>query len=85
MDRKEPIDEELLRAEEVGEVGTAEAETGSAITRRIDRYILVEMASIVKVQPSASHPGLTIAGDARGEDGVKQVHTTHHRLKDVNR
>jgi hypothetical protein len=85
VDREEAVRQQLLRSEEVREVGTAEALAGAAVALGVNGLLLVKVARVSQIEPSSRDPGLPIAGNPGGQDGVEEVNTTKDGFKEVNR
>ena len=78
----EPVDEELLRPEEMGKVGTRELPAGQAGAVVLDGPRVVLQRGVPEVEPAARDPDLPVAGDARRENGVEEVHPEVDRLEE---
>ena len=85
VDREEAVRQQLLGSEEVRQVGTAEAPTGAAVTPGVNGLLFVEVARVAQIEASSRDPGLPIAGNPGGQDGVEEVNTTKDGFKEVNR
>ena len=83
VDREEAVGQQLLRSEEVRQVGTAKAFAGAAVTQRIYGLLLIEVARVAQVEPPPGDPGLPIAGNPGGQDGVEEVNAAKNGLKQV--
>ena len=84
VDREEAVRQQLLRSEEVRQVGTAEALAGAAVTLGVNGLLLVEVARVAQIEASSRDPGLPIAGNPGGQDGVEEVNTTEDGFKEVH-
>jgi hypothetical protein len=85
VDREQAVGQQLFGSEEVRQVGTTEAPTGAAVTLGIDGLLLIEVARVAQIEAPPSDPGLPIAGNPGGQDGVEEVNTTKDGFKEVNR
>jgi hypothetical protein len=85
VDREEAVGQQLFGAEEVRQVGAAEAPTGAAIALDIDGLLLIKVSGVAQVEAAPGNPGLTIAGHPSWENRVEEVNTTEYRLEQVDR
>jgi hypothetical protein len=85
VDREEAIRQQLLGSEEVRQVGTAEALAGAAVALGVNGLLLVEVARVAQIEASSRDPGLPIAGNPGGQNGVKEVNAAEHRLEKIYR
>ena len=83
MTSREPVCQQLIRPEQVGEVGPAEAPAEQASTTLLDRPRVVAEALVANVEPAARDPELTVAGHPRRQHGVEQVNAAMDRLEQV--
>ena len=83
VDREEAVGQQLLRSEEVRQVGTAKAPAGAAVTPGIHGLLLVQVARVAQIEASPSSPCLPIAGNPGGQDGVEEVNAAKNGLKQV--
>jgi hypothetical protein len=84
MDREEAVCQQLLSSEEMRQVGTAKAPTGAAVTLGIDGLLLIEVPRVAQIEAPPSDPGLPIAGNPGGQNGVEEVDTTEDSFKQIN-
>jgi hypothetical protein len=85
VDREQAVGQQLLGAEEMRQVGTAKAPAGAAVALGVNGLLLVEVARVAQIEASSRDPGLPIAGNPGGQDGVEEVNTTKDGFKEVNR
>jgi hypothetical protein len=84
VDRQEAVCKQLLGSEEVRQVGAAKAPAGAAVTPGIDGLLLVKVARVAQIEAAPRDPGLPVAGDTGGQDGVEEVDAAKDGLKQVN-
>jgi hypothetical protein len=84
VDREETVCKQLLGSEEVRQVGTAKAPAGAAVAPGIDGLLLVQVARVAQIEAPPSDPGLPVAGNPGGQDGVEEVNAAKDGFKQVN-
>jgi hypothetical protein len=84
MDGKEAVGQQLFGSEEVRQVSTAKARTGAAIAQGIDGLLLIKVPCVAQIQTPPTDPGLPIAGNSGGQNGVEEVHAAQDRLKQID-
>jgi hypothetical protein len=84
VDREEAVGQQLFGSEEVRQVSTAKAPAGAAVTLGIDGLLLIEVPCVAQIEAPPSDPGLPIACDSGGQDGVEEVHAAQDRLKQID-
>ena len=72
VDREEAVRQQLLRSEEVRQVGTAEALAGAAVALGVNGLLLVEVARVAQIEASSRDPGLPFAGNPGGQNAVEE-------------
>jgi hypothetical protein len=83
VDREKAVCQQLLGSEEVRQVGTAKAPTGAAVTLGIDGLLLIQVPRVAQIEAPPSDPGLPIAGNPGGQDGVEEVNAAKDGLKEI--
>ena len=84
VDREKAVCQQLLGSEEVRQVGAAKAPAGAAVTLGIDGLLLIKVARVAQIEAPPSDPGLPIAGNPGGQNGVEEVNAAKDGLKQVN-
>jgi hypothetical protein len=84
VDREEAVRQQLLRSEEVRQVGTTEAPAGAAVAPGINGLLLVKVARVAQIEAPPGDPSLPVAGDTGREDGIEEVNATKDGFKEVN-
>jgi hypothetical protein len=85
VDREQAVGQQLLGAEEMRQVGTAKAPAGAAVAQRIDGLLLIEVPRVAQVEAPPGNPGLPIAGDPGGQDGIEEVNAAQDGLQEIDR
>ncbi len=74
----EPVREELLGPEEMGQIGTRKSLAEQARTVVLDGRRVVEEPLVAEIQSTAWHPQLTVPRDPGRQDRVEQVDASMH-------
>ena len=83
VERRQPVRQQLVGAQEMGQVGTRERPAEQARTVVLDGRRIVEEPAVAQVQAAARHPELAVPGHARRQDRIEQVHSPMDRLEQV--
>ncbi len=79
------VGEELLGAEQMGQIGAREVAAEQAAAAFLDRPRVVHELGVAHVEAAAGDPQLAVAGDSGRQDGVEQVDAAMDGLEQVRR